>query len=99
MVARRVKERAVHFLWSVPAFCTARPMGSPRNRTGRRASERGWGGPLLADTLLHMASAAKPAVLGVIGGSGVYEIDGLSGVRWERVDSPFGEASDELLFG
>jgi 5'-methylthioadenosine phosphorylase len=38
-------------------------------------------------------------VLGVIGGSGVYDIDGLSNTRWQRVDSPFGEASDELLFG
>jgi 5'-methylthioadenosine phosphorylase len=39
------------------------------------------------------------SVLGVIGGSGVYDIDGLSNTRWERVDSPFGEPSDELLFG
>ncbi|HEY6457650.1 MAG TPA: S-methyl-5'-thioadenosine phosphorylase [Steroidobacteraceae bacterium] len=39
------------------------------------------------------------SVLGVIGGSGVYDIDGLSNTRWERVVSPFGEASDELLFG
>ena len=38
-------------------------------------------------------------MLGVIGGSGVYDIDGLSNTRWERVTSPFGEASDELLFG
>ena len=38
-------------------------------------------------------------VLGVIGGSGVYGIDGLENQRWERVRSPWGEASDELLFG
>jgi len=38
-------------------------------------------------------------VIGVIGGSGVYEIDGLEDVRWERVGSSFGEPSDELLFG
>jgi 5'-methylthioadenosine phosphorylase len=38
-------------------------------------------------------------VLGVIGGSGVYAIDGLENARWERVKSPWGEASDELLFG
>jgi 5'-methylthioadenosine phosphorylase len=38
-------------------------------------------------------------VLGVIGGSGVYDIDGLSNTRWQRVDSPFGAPSDELLFG
>ncbi len=40
-----------------------------------------------------------PPVLGVIGGSGVYDIDGLTNTRWQRIDSPFGEPSDELLFG
>ncbi|MBO32309.1 MAG: S-methyl-5'-thioadenosine phosphorylase [Rhodospirillaceae bacterium] len=38
-------------------------------------------------------------VIGVIGGSGLYEIDGLANTRWERVVSPFGETSDEFLFG
>ena len=42
---------------------------------------------------------SKTPVIGVIGGSGVYEIDGLANPRWERVASPFGEPSDELLFG
>lgn len=37
--------------------------------------------------------------LGVIGGSGVYDIEGLLNKRWVRVDSSFGEASDELLLG
>ena len=43
-------------------------------------------------------SDSKP-VLGVIGGSGVYEIDGLQNKRWKKVSSSFGEPSDELLFG
>jgi len=34
-----------------------------------------------------------------MGGSGVYDIEGLANKRWLRVQSPFGEASDELLFG
>jgi 5'-methylthioadenosine phosphorylase len=38
-------------------------------------------------------------VLGVIGGSGLYEIDGLAKVRWEKISGPWGEPSDELLFG
>ncbi|HEC14597.1 MAG TPA: S-methyl-5'-thioadenosine phosphorylase, partial [Rhodospirillales bacterium] len=38
-------------------------------------------------------------VIGVIGGSGVYEIDGLENTTWEKVSSPFGEPSDALLFG
>jgi 5'-methylthioadenosine phosphorylase len=46
-----------------------------------------------------MGSDNRPAVLGIIGGSGVYDIEGLTNKRWERVNSPFGDASDELLFG
>ena len=40
-----------------------------------------------------------PPVIGVIGGSGVYDIDGLENTRWEAVASSFGEPSDELLMG
>jgi 5'-methylthioadenosine phosphorylase len=47
---------------------------------------------------MSSSSAAAP-VIGVLGGSGVYDIDGLSDKRWVKVDSPFGEPSDELLFG
>ena len=46
-----------------------------------------------------MSDLHPAPVLGVIGGSGVYEIDGLEERRWQRVESPWGEASDELLFG
>ena len=38
-------------------------------------------------------------MLGVIGGSGVYQIDGLEGASWVRVKSPFGKPSDEVLVG
>ncbi|MGB8366511.1 MAG: S-methyl-5'-thioadenosine phosphorylase [Rhizomicrobium sp.] len=38
-------------------------------------------------------------LLGIIGGSGVYDIPGLENARWERVASPWGEPSDALLFG
>ena len=38
-------------------------------------------------------------MLGVIGGSGIYDIEGLENTRWERVDSPFGEPSDAILLG
>ena len=38
-------------------------------------------------------------VVGIIGGSGVYDIDGLAGKRWEKVASPFGEPSDAFLCG
>jgi len=39
------------------------------------------------------------ASIGIIGGSGVYDIAGLVNKRWEKVESSFGAASDELLFG
>jgi 5'-methylthioadenosine phosphorylase len=38
-------------------------------------------------------------VIGIIGGSGVYEIEALRGARWQPVASPFGEPSSELLCG
>ena len=43
-------------------------------------------------------TGAQP-VLGVLGGSGVYDVDGLTNTRWQRIESPFGAPSDELLFG
>jgi len=38
-------------------------------------------------------------VIGIIGGSGLYQIDGLDEVEWRRVESPFGQTSDEFCFG
>lgn len=46
-----------------------------------------------------MSGTALSPRLGVVGGSGVYDIEGLTNQRWVRVDSSFGEASDELLLG
>ncbi|MDC0033220.1 S-methyl-5'-thioadenosine phosphorylase [Alphaproteobacteria bacterium] len=46
-----------------------------------------------------MTEPGTPPVFGVIGGSGLYEIDGLTDTNWERIDTPFGAPSDELLFG
>ena len=38
-------------------------------------------------------------VLGIIGGSGIYNIEGLSDARWTRIESTFGEPSDAVLTG
>ncbi len=38
-------------------------------------------------------------VIGIIGGSGLYDIPGLHNKEWRRIDSPWGEPSDELLVG
>ncbi len=38
-------------------------------------------------------------VIGVIGGSGLYEIDGLEGADWVTVETPWGPPSDAILTG
>ncbi len=46
-----------------------------------------------------MANVDRPPVIGVIGGSGIYEIEGLTNRRWEAIASPFGAPSDQALMG
>jgi 5'-methylthioadenosine phosphorylase len=38
------------------------------------------------------------AVVGIIGGSGLYDLPGLGKAEWRRVESPWGEPSDDVLF-
>jgi len=38
-------------------------------------------------------------VLGIIGGSGLYQIPGLEEARWQAVETPWGPPSDEILTG
>jgi 5'-methylthioadenosine phosphorylase len=38
-------------------------------------------------------------VVGIIGGSGLYELPGLQEVRWRRLRTPFGDPSDEFCCG
>ena len=45
-----------------------------------------------------MSEAGTPPVVGIIGGSGLYEIDGLENVEWRAVESSFGSPSDALMF-
>jgi 5'-methylthioadenosine phosphorylase len=46
-----------------------------------------------------MSGTSSDPVIGIIGGSGIYELEGLRNVRWRAVASPFGTPSDELCFG
>jgi len=46
-----------------------------------------------------MTAGAGQPVIGILGGSGVYDIDGLDNKRWVTIDTPFGAPSDALLFG
>ena len=38
-------------------------------------------------------------MLAIIGGSGLYDLEGLVDQKWTRVRTPFGEPSDEILTG
>ena len=38
------------------------------------------------------------SVLGIIGGSGFYNLPGLTNARWETVTGPWGAPSDQILF-
>jgi len=38
-------------------------------------------------------------VIGIIGGSGLYNIEGLTNTKWVKVETPWGEPSDEFLTG
>jgi 5'-methylthioadenosine phosphorylase len=39
------------------------------------------------------------AAIGIIGGSGLYELDGMADVRWRSVRTPFGDPSDDYCTG
>src|SRR3954463_613010 len=39
------------------------------------------------------------SVIGIVGGTGLYDLEGLTDTTWTRIDSPFGAPSDELLLG
>jgi 5'-methylthioadenosine phosphorylase len=45
-----------------------------------------------------MSDPIEP-VIGLIGGSGLYDIDGIEDREWRRVETPWGEPSDALLLG
>ncbi len=42
---------------------------------------------------------ADRTMIGVIGGSGIYEMDGLEDAEWVTVESPWGAPSDQILTG
>jgi 5'-methylthioadenosine phosphorylase len=44
-------------------------------------------------------SGAITPVIGIIGGSGLYDIDGLENKAWRQVETPWGDPSDQLLEG
>jgi len=52
-------------------------------------------GCLMADG----ATETVEPMIGILGGSGLYDIDGLEDKEWRTVETPWGMPSDQLLFG
>ncbi len=46
-----------------------------------------------------MTDKEKKPVIGIIGGSGLYDMDGLEQVEWLAMSSPFGAPSDDIMVG
>ena len=46
-----------------------------------------------------MGAEMTQTMIGVIGGSGLYDIDGLEGATWVSVESPWGKPSDQIMTG
>jgi 5'-methylthioadenosine phosphorylase len=54
---------------------------------------------MAGDDAAGKEAAMASTKIGVIGGSGVYQIDGLEDASWQQVDSPWGTPSDAILTG
>src|SRR6056297_814906 len=49
--------------------------------------------------VVFMGAEMTQTMIGVIGGSGLYDIDGLEGATWVSVESPWGKPSDQIMTG
>jgi len=50
-------------------------------------------------TSLRARTTSSPDRIGIIGGTGLYHLEGFTGQKWVKVNTPFGPPSDELLTG
>ena len=46
-----------------------------------------------------LSGAKASPIIGIIGGSGIYALEGLQDTTWHDVDTPFGPPSDQLMSG
>src|SRR5271169_4493510 len=56
-------------------------------------------GPFRGPSFFGRLGAMTKSVLGIIGGSGIYDLPGLANVREQRIPSPWGEPSGPLRIG
>jgi 5'-methylthioadenosine phosphorylase len=74
-------------------------MASQRTHERRPVPPQRGGGRRRRVRKQPFVSVSEQATLGVIGGSGLYELDGLGDVRRLRISTPFGDPSDEYVLG
>lgn len=55
--------------------------------------------PVIGRRESYRMRSEQPAAIGIIGGTGLYELEGFTRRRWVRVRTPFGAPSDECLTG
>jgi 5'-methylthioadenosine phosphorylase len=48
---------------------------------------------------MNPSTQSAPIHIGILGGSGLYNMEGLSNVEERRISTPFGEPSDDVLIG
>src|SRR5581483_371498 len=81
---------------TAPAPAAAVPRAAARRRLRRICRRRS---APRRPCALHATCFRRMRTIGVIGGSGLYEIEGLTDQRWVKLDTPFGAPSDEYLTG
>ncbi len=65
----------------------------------KKAPAKKAGTKAVAWTKPYIAKKGEPVRIGVLGGSGLYGMAGLKNTKWRKVSTPWGDPSDELLFG
>jgi 5'-methylthioadenosine phosphorylase len=69
---------------------------SVRGKAGTKAKKAARRGAIARPAVRR---TGDPPLIGVLGGSGIYNMGGLTATRWRKVSTPWGDPSDELLFG
>ena len=51
------------------------------------------------ESMAKRTAKTEKVTIGVIGGSGLYEMEGLTNIRTVRIATPFGKPSDDYIIG
>lgn len=94
--AKTVKSRAAKAKTPVRKITTS---AAAVAKAAARSVRKPGAGKAAAVPKPHVAKKGDPVRIGVLGGSGLYGMAGLKNTKWRKVSTPWGDPSDELLFG